>query len=345
MRRISLVGVTMFVAFVMAVFLSLLVVTEAKSASGSVSQGSAVNPDSRAATAAQKDLAEEDGLPDYTQVVDDTTEGRFLAPGWQKRSGNDWSHGESYVSPGPQAETARFKVKIPTTNDYSVYAWWPEASANSTRARYGVGTASGTKWSEIDQRTEGGMWIKLGTYAMKKGERYVEVSPEAEGDAVADAVAVVRGEAVLPPEDEAPSGDLTARSTSTDTKASQGSGYAVVRAARRHIGDRYAYGTCTSSRKSCTCVTKKATSPFGHNMPMTELGQWRYSRSVFVRYRNLQPGDEVFFKENGRSGPITHVGIYSGNGNLVHASTYFGKVTESKMKYVTGYAGAKRFRF
>ena len=344
MRRISLVGITMFVASIMAAALSFAVVSEARSEPKQASQGSVVDPDSRAAVAAQRDLAEEDKLPDYSQVVDDTTKGRFLAPGWQKRSDNDWSYGEGYVSSGSQARAARFKVKIPTTSDYSVYAWWPEASANSTNARFGVGTASGKQWSEIDQRTEGGMWIKLGTYALKKGERYVEVSPEAEGDVVADAVAVVRGEAATPPEDEAASGDLNTRSA-TDTRARQGSGYGVVSAARQHIGDRYAYATCTRSAKSCTCVTKKAASPFGHNLPMTEIGQWRYSRSVFVRYRNLQPGDEVFFKENGRSGPITHVGIYSGNGNLVHASTYFGKVTESKMRYINGYAGAKRFRF
>jgi cell wall-associated NlpC family hydrolase len=52
----------------------------------------------------------------------------------------------------------------------------------------------------------------------------------------------------------------------------------------------------------------------------------------------------VFFKEGGRRRGITHVGIYSGRGNLVHASAYFGKVVESKMRYVRGYSGAKRLR-
>jgi cell wall-associated NlpC family hydrolase len=52
----------------------------------------------------------------------------------------------------------------------------------------------------------------------------------------------------------------------------------------------------------------------------------------------------VFFKEGGPRRGITHVGLYSGRGNLVHASAYFGKVVESKMRYVKGYSGAKRLR-
>jgi hypothetical protein len=38
------------------------------------------------------------------------------------------------------------------------------------------------------------------------------------------------------------------------------------------------------------------------------------------------------------------VGIYSGSGHLIYASSYFGRVVESKMKYIRGYWGAKRLR-
>jgi cell wall-associated NlpC family hydrolase len=119
----------------------------------------------------------------------------------------------------------------------------------------------------------------------------------------------------------------------------------VVRAARRYIGTRYRYSTCTRSRMSCTCLTKKTWAKFGHRLPMTERGQWRYdpSRRVWKK-SNLRKGDIVFFKEAGRKRGITHVGIYSGRGNLVHASAYFNKVVESKMKYIRGYIGAKRLR-
>ena len=128
------------------------------------------------------------------------------------------------------------------------------------------------------------------------------------------------------------------------TARGRASGNDVVRAAKRHIGTRYRYATCSRSRMSCTCLTKKAWARFGHRLSMSEGGQWKYGRARKVAKSDLRPGDVVFFKEGGPRRGITHVGLYSGGGNLVHASAYFGKVVESKMRYVKGYSGAKRLR-
>ncbi len=319
--------------------------SEASSSEGDfVSQGSVAEPDSPEAVAAQEDLAEEERLPDYSQVVDNTTKGAFRAPGWKAQRGS-LSHDGSFVAAEGVKSPARFGVKIPSSNDYSVYAWWPEAAKGGT-ARYGVQTASGMKWSEVEQGADSsGMWVKIGNFAMEEGQRTVQVAAKSVdgGQVVADAVAVVRGEAA-PPEDQT----MTAsgeRSTATDgRRLNRFGGRDVVRQARRHIGDRYRYSTCTRSAKSCTCLTKTAVQPFGHRMGMTEAGQWRYNGSRKIDRSRLRPGDEVFFKENGPSGPITHVGIYSGNGRIVHASKFWGKVVEKEIKYIDGYFGAKRFR-
>ena len=126
--------------------------------------------------------------------------------------------------------------------------------------------------------------------------------------------------------------------------AGRPSGNDVVRAAKRYIGTRYRYAACEGSRMSCTCLTKKTFAKFGHKLPMSEKGQWGYNRGRKVAKSSLRPGDIVFFKEGKRKRGITHVGIYSGNGNLVHASAFFGKVVESKMRYIKGYSGAKRLK-
>ena len=312
------------------------------SSGGFVSQGSEVDPNSPEAVAAQEDLAVEERLPDYSQVVDNTTKGAFRAPGWKVQRAS-LGHEGSYVSSGSGAKPARFEVKIPSTNDYSVYAWWPQAPENGLASRFTVETADGKKSDKVDQRNEGGMWIKIGAFAMQKGQRYIEVSPGDDGRAVADAVTVIRGEMALPPDMEI-AGTSMGRAGTTDSKSiSRFSGRDVVRQAKRHIGDRYGYATCTRSVKSCTCLTRVAVKPFGHKMPMTESGQWKYDRSRKVSVSNRRPGDEVFFKEGGGS-RITHVGIYSGNGYLVHASTYFDKVVNSEMRYLKGLSGAKRFK-
>jgi cell wall-associated NlpC family hydrolase len=307
---------------------------------GFVSQGSVVEEDSPEAVAAREDLAEEERLPAYSQVVDNTTKGAFRAPGWKVERGSLSHEGSFVVAEGTRA--ARFGVEIPSSNDYSVYAWWPGA-ANGDTARFGVQTTSGTKWSKVEQTADSsGMWIKVGSFAMEEGQRSVQVAAKSVdgGRVFADAVAVVRGEAA-PPEDQTM---IAAGAGTTDSRSLERfSGRDVVRQARRHIGDRYRYGTCTKSIKSCTCLTKTAVQPFGHRVGMSESGQWRYDRSKRIDKSRLRPGDEVFFKE-GRSNYITHVGIYSGNGRIVHASSYWGKVVEKEMKYIDGYFGAKRFK-
>jgi len=118
------------------------------------------------------------------------------------------------------------------------------------------------------------------------------------------------------------------------------SGQDVVQVARRYIGTDYRFGACENNRMSCACLTKVVYAKFGQKLPFSEDKQWRYGKKVSKH----RPGDLVFFKEKGQRGGITHVGIYSGNGNVVHASAYFGKVVESKMRYIKGYSGAKRLK-
>lgn len=63
---------------------------------------------------------------------------------------------------------------------------------------------------------------------------------------------------------------------------------------------------------------------------------------------NLRSGDLVFhdLNQNGRIDDHyrDHVSIWAGNGNIIHASTYFGKVVISEEKYLKGFKGGKTFR-
>jgi cell wall-associated NlpC family hydrolase len=249
-------------------------------------------------------------------------------------------------------------LRVPTSNDYALYAWWPSKQTNSTAVRFGVRTSSGIKWTTVDQTRDGGDWVQIGTYEMRAGDYYaVRVSPrEGSGLAVADAVALVRGVTSPPPDDLAPAdgGPLSAGGTlhpgeltySTSSLKGRVKGRRLIRRGRWHIGTRYRLSPpapCWAYRKEdCSCFTKLVLRRF-KRLPDSPVLQFQYGHKVKSR-SNLKRGDLVFFKERGDNRPITHVGMYSGNGYILHASSYYGKVVNSKMKYIRGYYGARRIR-
>ena len=333
----------------------------AREGAARVSQGSVTGASRSELEAVRRDLTEEERLPDYSRVVDDTSATRFDAPGWKKGATDNLAHGGSYASSaagGTGSLDARFKLRVPTSNDYALYAWWPSKQTNSTAVRFGVRTSSGTKWTTVDQSTDGGDWVQIGTYEMRAGDYYaVRVSPrEGTGLAVADAVALVRGVTSPPPDDLAPAdgGPLSAGGTlhpgevtySTSSLKGRVKGRRLIRRGRWHIGTRYRLSPpapCLAYRKEdCSCFTKLVLRRF-KRLPDSPVLQFQYGHKVKSR-SNLKRGDLVFFKERGDNRPITHVGMYSGNGYILHASSYYGKVVNSKMKYIRGYYGARRIR-
>jgi hypothetical protein len=271
----------------------------------------------------------------YSQVVDNASVGWFSARGWEKRAGSkaqNYGKDYSYVEPAEVGPPALFRVNIPATDYYTVYARWPALKRNNAATRFGVSTPSGIEWIKVDQRRDGSKWVRLGAYEMEAGDRYaVQVSGyKAKGRVVADAVMVVRGTQMVPPE--------------TDTGAgAQARGEDVVQRARNHIGTPYVHsppGSCEAHRsEDCSCLTSLVYEKW-LEMPDHPVEQWKYGQEV--ARSNLRPGDLVFFKEAGRSNPITHVAIYSGRGNIIHASSYWGRVVERPMEYVSDYYGAKR---
>jgi hypothetical protein len=285
----------------------------------------------------------------YSQVVDNASPGRFRAPGWQKESSNPDGYGLDYTVAEPSGRTrpAHFKVEVPTDGFYAVYAWWPAESGNNAATRFGVSTASGVKWTEVDQRRDGGFWVRIDAYEMEAGKRVVQVAPRlgSKGYAVADAVQIVRGTQAAPPDAsyEEPAGG---EGEITIMRTTRREGRHIVRVARWHKGTPYRRSPphpCRAYRKEdCSCHTKVVFRRFGKHLRDNPVAQWKRGRRIAKS--NIRRGDLVFFDENrnGRLQPWDHVGIYSGNGYLVHASGYYGRVVESKMRYIRGYWGAKR---
>ncbi|MCW2699231.1 MAG: putative Cell wall-associated hydrolase, partial [Blastococcus sp.] len=73
----------------------------------------------------------------------------------------------------------------------------------------------------------------------------------------------------------------------------------------------------------------------GITLPHSSLAQSRLG--VRVARADLQPGDLVFFYT-----PVSHVGIYIGNGQMVHASTSGSPVAIASLDDMPSYNSARR---
>ena len=103
---------------------------------------------------------------------------------------------------------------------------------------------------------------------------------------------------------------------------------AVVEEARSWIGTPYgAYGA------DCSGLTSQVFAQFGLYLPDDPAAQWSYGFSS-----TAEAGDLVFYNESGYG--ISHVGIATGYGTVIHASNYFGAVVETPMYDIPGYVGA-----
>jgi peptidoglycan DL-endopeptidase LytE len=118
----------------------------------------------------------------------------------------------------------------------------------------------------------------------------------------------------------------------------------VVQAAYRNLGARYVWGASRPGAFDCSGFTMYVMRQFGVSLPHSSSAQFRMGRSV--SRGNLQAGDLVFFSL-GTRGVVGHVGVYIGNGRMIHASTPSTGVIVSSLNeqyYVSRYLGARRVR-
>ncbi|WP_019814041.1 C40 family peptidase [Saccharomonospora saliphila] len=88
----------------------------------------------------------------------------------------------------------------------------------------------------------------------------------------------------------------------------------AVDAALSVRGSPYVWGATGPSQFDCSGLTQWAYNQAGISIPRTSSSQSQFGTPV--PRSQLQPGDLVFFYN-----PVSHVGIYLGNGQMVHAPT------------------------
>jgi peptidoglycan DL-endopeptidase LytE len=123
--------------------------------------------------------------------------------------------------------------------------------------------------------------------------------------------------------------------------------YMLVKVAKSFMGAPYKYGGNTLRGLDCSAYVKKIYEIFDVQLPRSAREQ--YHVGTKIGRSDLAVGDLVFFKTRRYAKYPTHVGIFIGDGNFIHASSGKGrlgvKIDSLGSDYYSGaYIGATRIK-
>lgn len=100
---------------------------------------------------------------------------------------------------------------------------------------------------------------------------------------------------------------------------------ALVAEAARWLGVPYKYAGNDKKGVDCSGLTSQVfLKTLNVKMPRSSREQQQWC--INIRKENLQPGDLVFFATGSDRNRVSHVGIYIGNGDIIHASSSRGVI-------------------
>lgn len=104
----------------------------------------------------------------------------------------------------------------------------------------------------------------------------------------------------------------------------------IIEFAQQYIGNRYVFGgTSLTNGIDCSGFTMKVFAQFGIKLSHSSRAQAKEGREI--SYSEIQPGDLIFYSRPGYT--IGHVGIYIGNGKIVHAASERSGIIISSAKF------------
>ncbi len=117
----------------------------------------------------------------------------------------------------------------------------------------------------------------------------------------------------------------------------------IISYAKKYLGVKYVWGGSSPKGFDCSGFVKYVYDHFGVTLNRNSASQAK--NGTKVKKMELKPGDLVFFDTNGGLNRINHVGIYMGNGKMIHSSSHYGGVVITEINsgfYAKNYMTARR---
>lgn len=158
----------------------------------------------------------------------------------------------------------------------------------------------------------------------------------------------VRSKYVSVVTDVSDSDSMVNNNSNSSNETSTSFGIKACSVAKKYLGCNYVYGSAGKVINGvmsfdCSGFTSYVYNACGKSIPRTSREQ--YSKSTKVSQSNLQKGDLVFYATSGGS-TVSHVGMYVGDGEFIHAANSKSGVIISKLSekyYAQRYVGAGRY--
>ena len=210
-----------------------------------------------------------------------------------ENAGNNW-YKVDYKS--VQGYMSGEYLTVATTADAAIGYGKVSAGGSTLNMRSGAGTSYGVVSSLPDGTIVEIVGINNGWYKIQYGGKTGYVS--------SDYMVTVK--------------DSVGSRSTAEAASSSAIGDQIVAYAKQFLGVPYVYGGNGPNCFDCSGFTKYVYAHFGVTLNRTATDQ--LANGTSVSKSQLQPGDLVFFRAN-TTKPVSHVGIYIGGGQFIHAST------------------------
>ncbi|MFD7066473.1 NlpC/P60 family protein [Streptomyces sp. NPDC059913] len=173
--------------------------------------------------------------------------------------------------------------------------------------------------------------------------RLAEIERKKEAEAARKAEELAKRQAAAKAEADRKAAEDAKKSGGTGTGTGTGSGTGsgtsskaeqVLAFARAQIGKPYVWGATGPASYDCSGLTQAAWKAAGVDIPRTTWDQVKIGTRVATA--DLRPGDLVFFYDD-----ISHVGIYKGDGMMIHAPKPGANVREESIYYMPIYGSVR----